>query len=117
MYFSLQNDVICGGMDCRALFATRPHGGAADEGRASGGEQPPASEELFRAVLPVIPGHLKETPLTIKELSADFGTAESQMRKWMDKAVAEKCVRKLKKPVRFELNIQGQRFCMPAMEQ
>ncbi|MBO4316799.1 MAG: DNA-protecting protein DprA [Mailhella sp.] len=74
----------------------------ADDRRASGEERISASDELFRAVLPVILEHLQETPLTAKELSADFEMAESQIRKWMDKAVAENRVRKLKKPVRFE---------------
>ncbi|MEG1827489.1 MAG: hypothetical protein RR218_09535, partial [Gordonibacter sp.] len=56
---------------------------------------------LYPVVLPVLLDQIAE-PASIEKLSVDLDVTKSQLRVWLDKAIAEGKVAKLTKPVRYQ---------------
>lgn len=56
---------------------------------------------IYEAVLPVILSKL-ESPATVEELAQDLDVNKTQLNTWLKKAVAEKAIAKLTKPVRYK---------------
>lgn len=60
---------------------------------------------IYDAVLPVIISKLQE-PLTAGELALQLDVSKTQLSAWLKRAVAEKAIRKLSKPVRYVTGIR-----------
>ena len=68
-----------------------------------------ASNSIYQAVLPVILNNL-ETPTTIKELAELLTIGQTQLNSWVKKAVEEKKIIKLLRPVRYQKAEQGKQM-------
>lgn len=63
------------------------------------------SKSIYEVVLPVILPYLSE-PRNLKSLASlpSVNVSQSQLRKWLDRAVTEGKVKKNKKPVTYEID-------------
>jgi predicted Rossmann fold nucleotide-binding protein DprA/Smf involved in DNA uptake len=60
-----------------------------------------SSNSIYEAVLPLLL-HSLEGPATIEEIAASLDVLETQLESWLEKAVAEKKVTRLSRPVRYQ---------------
>jgi hypothetical protein len=85
----------------------RATGTVIQEGETTGFLSP--SDALYRAVLPLLLGKLKE-PTSTDELASLFDVSKPQIRKWLERGVTEGKVKKTTRPVRYcakETNSEG----------
>ena len=61
-----------------------------------------ASITIYDAVLPIILEKL-ETPVSTDELAKSLNVSKTQLNKWLKRAVENGCIRKLSRPVRYEI--------------
>lgn len=64
-------------------------------------QSPPESKSVYEAVLPVIIDKMKK-PITPEDLAKTLDVSKTQLNSWLKKAVAEKIIVKLSRPVRYK---------------
>ncbi|MEG0376200.1 MAG: DNA-processing protein DprA [Gordonibacter sp.] len=99
--FPSHNDELKGDFRRTIKDKTERTSSAQENNLAMSVSSPKHDASLYPVVLPVLLDQIAE-PASIEKLSVDLDVTKSQLRVWLDKAIAEGKVAKLTKPVRYQ---------------